>query len=86
LIFKVVPLNYTDYAASTLDEPIRFPSSRRAESPEVTEGGAARRGSEREARGQASGRARIRASRTPVRPKAADPEHSGERRSLIIGG
>jgi hypothetical protein len=41
--------------------------SRREESPEVIEGGASRRGSERAARGQARGRGRIRPSREPVR-------------------
>src|SRR6202162_1774343 len=44
--------------------------SRRAKSPEVTEGGGARRGSEASARDQASGRGRIRPSRSPLRPKA----------------
>jgi len=44
--------------------PIR---TRREESPEVIEGGASRRGSERAARDQASDRGRIRPSRSPVR-------------------
>src|SRR6266540_4983495 len=48
------------------------PSTNGGES-EVTEGGGARRGSERAARGQASGRGRTRPSRSPVRPKGADP-------------
>jgi hypothetical protein len=47
--------------------------SRREESPEVTEGGASRRGSEREARDQARGRGRIRPSREPVRQQAQVP-------------
>jgi deoxyguanosine kinase len=52
--------------------------SRRAKSPEVTEGRGARRGSEAIARNQASGRGRIRPSRSPVRPQGAD---SGQSRS-----
>jgi hypothetical protein len=43
------------------------PRSRREESPEVTEGGASRRGSESAGRDQGRGRARDRASRDPVR-------------------
>ena len=46
--------------------------SRRAKSPEVTEGGGARRGSESVGRDQGRGRARNRASRAPVR-RSADP-------------
>jgi MFS family permease len=39
-------------------------------------------GAEHEARDQASGRARIRASRSPVRPEGADPLRSAQRRDV----
>ena len=53
-----------------------LPWSRRAKSPERSEGGGARRGSEARARDQASGRGRIRPSRSPVRPPGAGPSHT----------
>ncbi len=51
-------------------------SSRREKSPDRREGGGSRRGSRSAARGQASGRARTRASRSPVRPKGAGPSQA----------
>src|SRR5262245_46141884 len=65
-------------------QPRIYRSSRRAKSPEVTEGGGARRGSVTEERDQACGRAGIPASCEPVRPEGADPEHR-ERDGLVVG-
>src|ERR1700693_2854077 len=60
-------------AQRPIADPGSFPRrqdlrSRRAKSPEVIEGGGARRGSEAIARDQANGRGRLRPSRSPVGP------------------